>query len=119
MEENPTTIRALILCNVRELAHQVEKEMDRFTKHLPNIRSHVFYGGMPIKKDMEVLKSENKPHIVIGTPGRILALINNKSLNLDDLRFFVLDECDKMLVEPDMRQQVQRIFMTGKNTQNR
>ena len=119
MEDNPTTIRALILCNVRELAHQVEKEMDRFTKHLPNIRSHVFYGGMPIKKDMEVLKGEKQPHIVIGTPGRILALINNKSLNLDDLRFFVLDECDKMLVEPDMRQQVQRIFMSGNNAEKR
>lgn len=37
------------------------------------------------------------PHIVVGTPGRILALIKSKKLNLKHLKHFVLDECDKML----------------------
>ena len=56
----------------------------------------VFFGGMPIKKDEEVLKREC-PHVVVGTPGRTLALIRNKSLNLRHIKHFILDECDKML----------------------
>ena len=56
----------------------------------------VFFGGMSIQKDEETLKNVN-PHIVVGTPGRILALIRNKKLNLKHLKHFILDECDKML----------------------
>lgn len=56
----------------------------------------VFFGGLAIQKDEETLKS-GTPHIVVGTPGRILALIRNKKLNLKHLKHFVLDECDKML----------------------
>lgn len=56
----------------------------------------VFFGGLSIKKDEEVLK-KNCPHIVVGTPGRILALVRNRSLNLRNVKHFVLDECDKML----------------------
>jgi ATP-dependent RNA helicase UAP56/SUB2 len=43
-----------------------------------------------------VLKN-NCPHIVVGTPGRILALVRSKKLNLKNLKYFILDECDKML----------------------
>lgn len=58
----------------------------------------VFFGGMPIQNDEQVLKNKC-PHIVVGTPGRILALVRNKKLNLKNLKHFVLDECDKMLEE--------------------
>ncbi len=44
----------------------------------------------------QVLK-KNCPHIVVGTPGRILALARQKSLNLKNIKHFILDECDKML----------------------
>lgn len=56
----------------------------------------MFFGGLPIQKDEEVLKN-NCPHIVVGTPGRIKALVANKKLNLKHLKHFILDECDKML----------------------
>ena len=56
----------------------------------------VFFGGMAIAKDEQVLKN-NCPHIVVGTPGRILALVKSKKLPLKNLKHFVLDECDKML----------------------
>jgi superfamily II DNA/RNA helicase len=56
----------------------------------------VFFGGLNIQKDEQTLKS-NCPHIVVGTPGRILALVRSKKLNLRNLKHFVLDECDKML----------------------
>lgn len=63
---------------------------------MPTVKAAVFFGGMAIKKDEEVLK-KNCPHIVVGTPGRILALIRNKTLTLKNVKHFVLDECDKML----------------------
>jgi len=56
----------------------------------------VFFGGLSIAKDEEALKT-NCPHIVVGTPGRILALIRSKKLVLKNLKHFILDECDKML----------------------
>jgi superfamily II DNA/RNA helicase len=56
----------------------------------------VFFGGLAITKDEQVLKS-NCPHIVVGTPGRLLALIKSKKLNLKNVKHFILDECDKML----------------------
>ena len=45
------------------------------------------------------MKKNGHPHIIIGTPGKILALINKKKLNLSNLKHFVIDECDKMLDE--------------------
>lgn len=56
----------------------------------------VFFGGISIKKDEETIHN-NCPHIVVGTPGRILALIRQKTLNLKNVKHFILDECDKML----------------------
>lgn len=56
----------------------------------------VFFGGLSIKKDEELLKKES-PHVVVGTTGRVLALSRNKSLNLRHIKHFILDECDKML----------------------
>lgn len=49
-----------------------------------------------MQKDEQVLKN-NCPHIVVGTPGRILALVKAKKLSLKNVKQFILDECDKML----------------------
>ena len=51
--------------------------------------------GINIKKDQATLK-DICPHIVVGTPGRILALIREKSLNLKGIKHFILDKCDTM-----------------------
>merc|ERR1712131_574815 len=83
--------------------------MGRFSKFLPTIKVGVFFGGLAISKDEATLKA-NCPHIVVGTPGRILALVRSKKLNLRNLKHFVLDECDKMLEALDMRRDVQEIF---------
>ncbi|KAL8479825.1 hypothetical protein ACS0TY_026161 [Phlomoides rotata] len=50
------------------------------------------------------------PHIVVGTPGRILALARDKDLSLRNVRHFILDECDKMLESLDIRRDMQQIF---------
>lgn len=99
----------LVMCHTRELAFQISKEYERFSKYMPGIRVNVFFGGMNLANDEKILKQQT-PHIVVGTPGRILALIKNKKLNLRHLKHFVLDECDKMLEQLDMRKDVQEIF---------
>jgi len=102
-------VSVLVMCHTRELAFQISKEYERFSKFMSNIKVGVFFGGMQISKDEETLKN-NCPHIVVGTPGRILALVRNKKLNLKNLKHFVLDECDNMLAQLDMRRDVQEIF---------
>jgi ATP-dependent RNA helicase UAP56/SUB2 len=97
------------MCHTRELAFQISKEYERFSKYMPTVKVAVFFGGLPMEKDVQVLKS-NCPHVVVGTPGRILALVRAKKLTLKNVRQFILDECDKMLEALDMRRDVQEIF---------
>ena len=89
-------VSVLVLCHTRELAFQISKEYERFSKYMNSVKIAVFFGGMSVKKDEDVLK-KNCPHIVVGTPGRILALAKTKVLNLKNIKHFILDECDKML----------------------
>jgi ATP-dependent RNA helicase UAP56/SUB2 len=51
---------------------------------------------VPIVQNRETLKN-TPPHILVGTPGRILGLLREKTLKLDKVKHFVMDECDKML----------------------
>ena len=102
-------VSVIVLCHTRELAFQISKEYDRFAKYMPDVKTSVFFGGMNISKDKDTLK-KNCPHIVVGTPGRILALTRERFLNLKNIKHFVLDECDKMLESLDMRRDVQDIF---------
>ncbi|CAF4748107.1 unnamed protein product, partial [Rotaria sp. Silwood2] len=78
-------------------------------KYMSAVKVSVFFGGLPTKNDEDVLK-KNCPHIVFGTPGRILALAKSKVLNLRYVKHFVIDECDKVLESLDMRRDVQEIF---------
>merc|ERR1711978_290696 len=81
-------VSVLVMCHTRELAFQISKEYERFSKFLANIKVGVFFGGMAIAKDEQILKN-NCPHVVVGTPGRILALVKSKKLPLKSLKHFV------------------------------
>ncbi|XWS72660.1 hypothetical protein CRYUN_Cryun02cG0059400 [Craigia yunnanensis] len=109
IEPSPGQVIALVLCHTRELAYQICHEFERFSTYLPDIKVAVFYGGVNIRVHKDLLKNEC-PHIVVGTPGRILALARDKDLSLKNVRHFILDECDKMLESLDMRRDVQEIF---------
>ena len=110
LDENPDPVSALIMGHTRELAFQIKKEFDRFSKYYKGVTTEVIYGGVPKKQHIKMLK-ESPPTIVVGTPGRILDLVQSKNLSLDKLKFFILDECDKMLEEAGMRRDVQKIFV--------
>jgi len=103
-------VKVLVVCHTRELAYQIKHEFDRFAKYFQDVKTGVVYGGTPIAKDREMLK-DNCPHVLIGTPGRVLGLLREKDLKLDKLTQFILDECDKCLDKLDMRKDIQQIFM--------
>jgi superfamily II DNA/RNA helicase len=109
MEPVDGQVSTIILCHTRELAFQISKEYERFSKYMSAVKVGVFFGGMPIENDRKILR-ESPPHVVVATPGRILALIRGKELSLKNVKHFVLDECDKMLEALDMRRDVQDIF---------
>jgi len=92
----PKPVSAFVICHTRELAYQIKNEFARFTKHLESVRTEVIYGGQPLKDHIKLFK-ESPPTIVVGTPGRLLDLVKRKTINLDDVKTFVIDECDKVL----------------------
>ncbi|WAR58936.1 hypothetical protein PtB15_10B276 [Puccinia triticina] len=98
MDPKDGEVSMLVLCHTRELAYQIKNEYARFSKYMPDIRTAVVYGGISIKQDAEMLKAKDKcPHILVGTPGRLNALVRDGLLKCNTVRTFVLDECDKML----------------------
>jgi len=110
LDHSEKAVKTLVICHTRELAYQIKHEFDRFAKYFTEVKCGVVYGGTPIQNDKEMLKDKT-PHVLIGTPGRIMGLIREKDLKLDKLSQFVLDECDKCLDKIDMRKDVQTIFM--------
>ena len=97
ISDDPKTCSAMILCHTRELAYQIKNEIIRFTKFMKNLRTEVVYGGEPMDGQIKMFKGLNAPHIVVGTPGRILALTKGNHIPMSNLKVFGLDECDKLL----------------------
>jgi ATP-independent RNA helicase DbpA len=87
--------QALVLCPTRELADQVSHEIRRLASSMANTRIVTLCGGKPMGPQLASLKRD--PHIVVGTPGRVLKHLTKKSLRLDGLKTLVLDEADRML----------------------
>ena len=87
--------QAIILCPTRELCIQIAKDMESYSKYIKGLKITAVYGGASIQPQIKALKSGTQ--IVIGTPGRVIDLINRKSLRLNDIEFVILDEADEML----------------------
>jgi ATP-dependent RNA helicase RhlE len=87
-------IRALILTPTRELAIQIGDSILAYGRHL-DIRSLVIFGGVSQVPQVQALKKG--VDILVATPGRLLDLMQQQHITLRDIRFFVLDEADRML----------------------
>ena len=87
--------QAIILCPTRELAVQVEGEIQKLARFHKKINSVAIYGGESIDKQIRVLRKGVQ--IVVGTPGRVQDHINRGTLKLEDAGIIVLDEADEML----------------------
>src|SRR2546421_13047714 len=89
-----TATQAIVLVPTRELAVQVEAEIKRLAQYTP-IRTVAVYGGQKITAQMKFLK--HGPEILVGTPGRVIDLLDRRIINFQNVRFVVLDEVDRML----------------------
>ena len=87
-------IRALILTPTRELAAQIYDNVLEYSKHI-NLRSTVIFGGVNQRPQVATLRQG--VDILIATPGRLLDLVNQRVLFLDNVEILVLDEADRML----------------------
>lgn len=86
---------ALVLCPTRELCLQIYENLSTYSKSLPELRILAVYGGVPISKQLLALK---KPiQIIVATPGRLQDLLDRKALNLNQVKYAILDEADEML----------------------
>lgn len=92
--EKSKTVQAIILTPTRELAIQISEELNSL-KGDKNLHIIPIYGGQSMSRQLQLLKSG--VDIVVGTPGRVIDHINRKSLVLDKISYFVLDEADEML----------------------
>lgn len=92
--KDPKTIKALILTPTRELAIQIGDSFSAYGQYI-DLKNCVIFGGVPQKPQTDALIKG--VDILIATPGRLLDLINQKYVNLHQVKFFVLDEADRML----------------------
>ncbi len=88
-------VQAVILVPTRELGHQIHTNLEQFSKNINGISIAVTCGGIPIKPQIERLKTPT--HIVVATPGRLIDLIQRKAIDLKETQFLVLDEADEMV----------------------
>ncbi|REH47415.1 ATP-dependent RNA helicase DeaD [Tenacibaculum gallaicum] len=94
-DQTSTHTQAIILSPTRELAVQIGKNIEDFSKYLPNLKVATVYGGTNIEEQIRKLKKGVQ--IVVGTPGRTVDLIKRRALKLGNVKWLVLDEADEML----------------------
>lgn len=87
--------QALILCPTRELCLQISDDLRDYSKYISGLTILPVYGGSSIESQIKTLK--RGVHVIVATPGRLIDLINRKTVNLDKVRNVVLDEADEML----------------------
>lgn len=94
LDPSKRAVQALVLTPTRELAMQVHDAISQFMGD-NDLRVLAIYGGQSIDRQMIQLK--RGVHVVVGTPGRVIDLLERGSLKLDQVKWFVLDEADEML----------------------
>ena len=93
-QDEPRRIRTLIMCPTRELAAQINYNIEQYARYL-DIRSMAMFGG--VSQRPQERKLRHGVDILVATPGRLLDLISQGHVDLSHVRFLVLDEADRML----------------------
>lgn len=92
---NSRDTQALIMCPTRELCMQITRDLQNFTKYINGANIVAIYGGASI--DTQTREIKRGAQIVVATPGRMNDMIDRRRVNLNNVRFAVLDEADEML----------------------
>ena len=92
---NETRPQAVILCPTRELCLQIADDLNDYSKYMDGLKVLPVYGGSSIESQIKTLR--RGVHVIVATPGRLIDLINRKTVDLQYVRTVVLDEADEML----------------------
>ena len=84
--------QALVLCPTRELCLQIADDLNDYSKYLDRLKVLPVYGGSSIESQIKTL--QRGVHVVVATPGRLLDLMERKTVNLEHVRNVILDEAD-------------------------
>ena len=95
VDEKQRNAQALVICPTRELCMQIVTEIELFKKFMPGMNVVAVYGGTSIS--MQIRDIKRGVQIVVATPGRLIDLIERKAINLEEIKYVVLDEADEML----------------------
>jgi ATP-dependent RNA helicase DeaD len=87
--------QALILCPTRELCLQITRDLRGFAKYIPEVNVVAIYGGAGIRGQIQEV--QRGAQIIVGTPGRMVDMIQRKKVRLATVKYVVLDEADEML----------------------
>ena len=112
LETNTLDLQTVIIASSHELVMQIFDWIQQL-KQGSDIRVQALIGGANVKRQIEKLKK--KPHIVVGTPGRMVELINQKKLKMHKVSTIILDEVDQLVI-PEHQQALERIIQSTDNT---
>ena len=91
---NNNSVQGLIIAPTRELALQIKEEIQSIGR-IKKVRCSAIFGKQPLKDQIAELKQ--RVHIVVATPGRIIDHIGRGTIDLSNIKYFIIDEADKML----------------------
>ena len=106
VEQNTTQV--IILSPTHELTQQTKMVIDKIGSYMNGLKTKSLIGGVSIDNDVKYLKN-NKPHIVLGCPGRINDMLKRRRIDTDSLKLLVIDEADELLSN-DFKNQIYNIF---------
>jgi translation initiation factor 4A len=107
IDETLNEVQGLILAPTRELAIQTHTVISKIGTFMDNLKCSLFIGGCSMDQDIKEL--EQKPQIVVGTPGRVHDLMRRRKLNTKNIKLLVIDEADEML-SSGFKEQVYNVF---------
>ncbi|MDC3425653.1 DEAD/DEAH box helicase [Aquibacillus sp. 3ASR75-11] len=113
IDPEQTSVQALIVSPTRELARQITDDLTELLHKKKHVHALSIYGGQDIEHQLKKLK--HVIHVVVATPGRLLDHIRRNTVDLSNIRMFVLDEADQMLhmgFLPDVEEVMQQLPST-------
>jgi len=100
--------QVLVLSHTHELAIQNFSVINEIS-HFMKIKSHLLIGGVPVETDRKILMSDEKPHVIVGCPGRVQDMLNRDYFQGEKIKILVIDEADEML-STCFKEQIYKIF---------
>jgi translation initiation factor 4A len=108
LDLNNNATQVIVLSPTHELTNQTKSVIDKIGSYMKGLKTKSLIGGVSVDNDVKYLKN-NKPHIVLGCPGRIHDMLKRRRIETSNLKLLVIDEADELLSN-DFKSQIYNIF---------